>query len=68
MKPQQVTALDIAFPGNVSHLMPAYNEIPNDFKKNKNPWVKFVDTWFFGGADARELTEKDGIDRRMALY
>ena len=47
--------------------MPDYNEIPDDFKKNKNPWVKFADKWFFSGADARKLIEKDGIDRIAAL-
>ena len=67
MKPQQVTKLDLAFPGSVSHLMPRYDEIPKEFKKDNNPWVKFVDQWFFGGANAQALMAKKGIERHMAL-
>ncbi len=51
----------------VGKLMPPYAEIPADFKRSWNPYVRLSATWFFKGLDANVLKTKPGIDRRAAL-
>ena len=67
MQPQPVTDRQMSFGSDVRGLLPARADIPEEFERYSNPYVKFVSDWFYGGADATRLTEKPGIDRRMAL-
>jgi hypothetical protein len=48
-------------------LIPKWEEIPDEFKKPNNKYVKFINEWFFSGVDAARLIAKDGIDRRKAI-
>lgn len=66
--PTEVSALDIAFPGSVEHLMPAYDEIPKEFKDSNNPWCEFQRDWFFKGLKQEQIPEpKEGITGHIAL-
>lgn len=66
-KPIAVRDLDIAFPASVRHLMPSYEQIPEDFRRDRSPWCRVVGTWFFKGLDASTLVPKSGIDKTNAL-
>ena len=67
MKPQDVTDIDMAFPAKVSHLMPTYEEIPDEFKRGSNKWNRLVSTWFFSGFKGAKFVPKDGIEPNHAL-
>jgi len=65
---------DIAF-GNIDH-MPNYADIPAEFKRYSNPYVRAVSGWFFGGAkrsgdeliiDGVTFRAKSGVDATKAL-
>lgn len=64
---RDVTDLDIAFPGNVSHLMPAPNDIPREFSHAKNMWNRFFNDMFYSGILTADLRPRDGIDPQKAL-
>lgn len=66
--PQEIDA-KVAF-RDISHLMPAYDEIPEEFKGvySKNKFVKWAAKWFFQGLKKEEIPEaKEGIDKNKAL-
>jgi len=64
--PQKVSDLDMAFPVDVYKLMPSYDDIPDDFKNDRNQWVKWQGKWFFEGLKSMP-TAKDGIDGDTAI-
>lgn len=66
-EPQEISDLDIAFSTNVNHLMPAYRDIPDDFKSSSNPYVRLVAKWFFGGLKGDEFRAKSGVDKGKAI-
>lgn len=70
-KPTKVDAIDVAFGGGgktLRELMPSYAEIPDEFKRQSNRWVKFQQDWFFNGLKKEEIPKaKDGIDQGIAL-
>jgi hypothetical protein len=59
----RVSDADVAFPASVKTLMP-----PNlsEVRVNKS-WERFVDDWFFRGADSSKLVPKPGIDKQKAI-
>jgi hypothetical protein len=61
----EISGLDLAF-GTTAHL-PKYDEIPEEFKKRNNPFVKIQQKWFFSGLDGGEIEAKKGVDRKLAL-
>jgi hypothetical protein len=65
--PQEVSDLDVAFAASVRHLMPAMDEIPEEFRRDRTPYNKAVDTWFFEGLNRSALRVKDGVDERAAI-
>lgn len=65
--PQAIDAATRIFPANVSHLMPAYQDIPDEFKHGNAKWNRFQSEWFYGGINAAGLKAKDGIDKAVAL-
>jgi len=68
MQPQTLTDVEIVFPATVSHLLPAYSEIPKEFKGyGGNQWVELAENWFFKGIDPDIFIAKPGIDRNTAL-
>lgn len=66
--PTVVRDVDVAFPARVEHLMPPQNEIPDDFSRDSNQFVKLANKWFYMGLpNGFPLKEKSGIDRDAAL-
>lgn len=68
-KPQPVTDAKLAFPASVSHLMPAMEDIPIEFKRfdPRHKWLRFQGDWFFSGIQDLKITPKDGIDELAAM-
>jgi hypothetical protein len=67
-KPQPVDAVLAAFPGSVKHLMPKWDEIPEEFHHGHTPWNKLQSRWFFTGLPKETVwVPKEGIDKDVAL-
>jgi hypothetical protein len=69
-QPQPVDGLRVVFPTDVSDLMPARADIPDDFRHNRGDarrWIRFQEVWFFHGLQAVKLVAKPGIDRNQAM-
>ena len=68
-KPLEVSDIDVVFPANVMNLMPAYKDIPEEFRNfnSKNKWNKLFNDWFYRGIINLQLDPKDGIDTNKAL-
>jgi len=45
--------------------MPDYAEIPEEFKRARNPWVQWQNEWFFNGL--KQSPVPDGVDGKAAL-
>ena len=71
MKPIKVDDVSLVLGGDVTHLMPEYKNIPDEFKRYKgNIFVDFVSNWFFKGISKENLGRlipKENIDTNMAL-
>lgn len=68
--PLPIDDLTLAFPAFVTHLMPAWSDIPEDFREERGDarrWIKFQRDWFFKGVPDAVVTAKEGIDREVAL-
>jgi hypothetical protein len=65
-QPIPVTKLDSVFGGNVKEILPPYDEIPSEFKRQGHPWVRWQQEWFFHGLKSLP-TPKEGIDGNMAI-
>lgn len=65
--PMEIDAATLAFPASVSHLMPAYKEIPQEFYRSRSKWNALVTDWFFCGLEELKLKPKPGIDEQKAL-
>lgn len=68
-QPTEVSNVLLAFPGTVLHLMPAYDAIPNDFKRGhgrSQEWISLQRQWFFAGLPSDALEVKEGIDSQTA--
>lgn len=50
------------------HDIPAYDKIPDRFKSDRDPFVRFVTKWFHGRAKASQLFEHVDIHRGHALH
>ena len=69
-KPYEIDVLTTVFPAKVSHLMPTYKDIPEEFRNmnNHQGFLKFADKWFFHGLKPEEFPAvKKGIDRHIAI-
>jgi hypothetical protein len=64
--PIAVTPLDMAFGGRIADLMPGYRDLPEEFRRERDPYTKHVHSWFFNGMDKRAWTSKQGIDAEQA--
>jgi hypothetical protein len=71
MRPKELNLLDVVFATDVSHLMPSYNEIPEDFRREKGEaqkWVDIVNDWFFlGMKNIRWVVKHKDIDKAVAV-
>ena len=63
-----VDDLTMAFgPSRISDLLPAYADIPAEFKRG-NAWTEMVDRWVFSGLPKETvITPKAGVDAKQAL-
>jgi hypothetical protein len=55
---------------NVFYLVPPYNQIPEEFKRDNNPWCRWQIKWFFSGLDGKKgqiPDAKKGINRQHAM-
>lgn len=66
-KPTAVTPLDLAFGGDIRKLMPAYRDLPEAFRRERDDFSPIVNKWFFSGLDTNALKAKDGIDKTAAF-
>ena len=65
---ENVTRTDIAFgPRILSEWLPAYDDIPEEFKRGGNVWCETTSRWFFRGLPKGILVAKEGIDEIMAI-
>lgn len=63
-----VTRADVAFgPRSLGDWLPNWDEIPEEFKRDENPFARAASTWFFQGLPDGALVAKPGIDQTMAL-
>ena len=60
-KPQEVDRVTMVFGGDMERLLPPMAEIPAEFKRDSNPWVKWQMSWFFRGLE-KFPEAKPGID------
>lgn len=68
-EPVETSQVLRAFPGDIDHLLPAYEDIPEEFKRLENPWVKFQRDWFFRGLSPdTQFGSREGIDAERAYY
>ena len=67
--PADVSKLETVFGGSMDALLPAWEEIPADFRRSRGTkWNKLQSTWFFSGLpDETEFKPKAGIDPQKAL-
>jgi len=67
-EPVRIDDVELAFPAHVvGKLLPAYNLIPDEFKRSHNPWSKLVDTWFACGLkDGQVPTVRTEFDKEKA--
>lgn len=70
----EVTGVDVVF-GGCGH-MPKMSDIPEEFTRDRNDFVRAVSSWFFSGAkrdgssliiDGKRFTAKSGVDAGKAL-
>lgn len=64
--PIEVTDADLAFGGKAMEILPKWGDIPEEFKRDRNPWVQWQRQWFFRGLEKRP-TPKEGIDGALAM-
>lgn len=67
LKPKKVTDADLAFGGAVNELLPAYADIPQEFKQGSNKWNTVVSDWFYYGLKGVVWEPNEGIDVKDAL-
>jgi hypothetical protein len=68
--PQPVSPIQLAFPADVTALIPPMADIPEDFRLNRGEakrWIRFQQKWFFQGLSAGDIGPKDGVDLAAAM-
>jgi hypothetical protein len=48
-------------------LMPAYRDLPDEFRNDRSPYNDLVSQWFFRGLNKSALTAKPGVDANKAF-
>ena len=64
---QDVDGRSMAFSGDMKKLLPAWDDIPTDFKDWNNKWSRIIAQWFFRGLDGATFMPKKGVDQKKAL-
>jgi hypothetical protein len=64
----EITQVDVIFPARVSHLMPAWSDIPEDYKNGRKPSCDIFSRWFFSGLPkGTQFIPREGVDVTKAL-
>lgn len=67
-KPAKVDKATAIFgPSRISEFLPRRDDLPEDFRRQRNDWCDFVQSWFFKGTDDSAFVPKPGIDKTQAL-
>lgn len=64
-QPRKLHDVDVAFPAHALEWMPTWEEIPEEFQKERSPWCEIASTWFFNGLEGR-LHAKANVDALVA--
>lgn len=64
--PIEVSRVDMAFGGKAMEILPPWSEIPDEFKCQRSPWVKWQQDWFFSGLK-RMPVPNAGVDLDRAM-
>lgn len=65
---QDIDDVLFAFPARVMHLIPAWEDIPDEFKEHNNLWHKIATNLFYLGAGTKsKFFFKEGVDPEKAL-
>lgn len=68
LRPVTTSDIEMAFPASVLEIMPDYQDVPEEFRKDRALQNEIVNAWFFKGLNPQtEFTAADGIDRKAAL-
>ena len=60
----------MAFPVSISYLMPAWEDIPAEFRNfndRQNKWLRFQRDWFFTGITKQKVVMRDGFSEADAF-
>lgn len=66
-RPQQLTQIPLKVIGT---LLPEWNEIPEDFKRERGEavrWINIINDWFFSGAQNIQIICKPGISQKLIM-
>lgn len=66
---QDVDDVTLAFPADVSHLMPKWQDIPEDFRtpNSRTEWNRLVNAWFFRGLKSITVKPRPAVDVNKAM-
>lgn len=68
MKPKAINTIDSVFPTCTDGILPAWKDIPDEFKDSSNKWCRLFSRWcFLGLPKETEFKPKAGIDLQLAL-
>ncbi len=71
LEPQEISDAMLAFPADVSHLLPPIEDVPEEFhyyerrSEGRSRWVAIASQWFGPGLQGG-LVPKEGIDAQTA--
>lgn len=69
-KPLPVTDLEMSFAGakEMERILPPYDALPEEFRRERHRYSPLVDEWFFSGLPkGTKFVPVDGIDGNQAL-
>ena len=64
---REVDDATLAFPAQVLDMMPAHEDIPQEFWDGDGKWGKLVSALFFTGVKTLDLKPRPGVDTMKAL-
>jgi hypothetical protein len=69
-QPHPVSDVQVVFPANLGELLPPYEDIPEDFRRERGDarqWIDFQRQWMFRGVSKAALTPRPDVDVDAAL-
>jgi hypothetical protein len=61
------TDVDVAFPARVVQFMPAYKDIPDEFRTGNHKYAQFFHDSFYFGLSKLEMKPRPGVDPEKAF-